>query len=36
MELDEARARIAELRKTIDYHSNLYYNLDAPTLSMMH
>ncbi len=33
MELDEARARIAELRKTIDYHSNLYYNLDAPTLS---
>lgn len=33
MELEEARQRVQTLRETIDYHANLYYNLDAPTLS---
>ncbi len=33
MDLEQARLRVQELRETIEYHSNLYYNLDAPSLS---
>lgn len=33
MDLQQAEIRVKELRKTIEYHSNLYYNLDTPTLS---
>ena len=33
MELEQARKRVQELRETIEYHSNLYYNQDAPTIS---
>ncbi len=32
MEFESARARIEELRKTIDYHSRLYYDNDAPEI----
>ncbi len=32
MEFEAARARIEELRKTIDYHSRLYYDNDAPEI----
>lgn len=31
--MQQAKQRVEELRKTIEYHSNLYYNLDAPSLS---
>ena len=33
VELEQARKRVQELRETIEYHSNLYYNQDAPTIS---
>lgn len=33
MELEQARKRVQELRKTIEHHAKLYYDLDAPTLS---
>ncbi len=33
MDLESARTRVQQLRKTIEYHSDLYYNQDAPTLS---
>ncbi len=32
MDFESARARIAELRQTIDYHSRLYYDNDAPEI----
>ena len=32
MEFESARARIEELRKTIDYHSRLYYDNDSPEI----
>lgn len=32
MDFESARARIEELRKTIDYHSRLYYDNDAPEI----
>ena len=32
MDFESARARIEELRKTIDYHSRLYYDNDAPEM----
>ena len=32
MEFEAARARIAQLREQIDYHSHLYYDNDAPEL----
>lgn len=32
MDFESARVRIDELRKTIDYHSRLYYDNDAPEL----
>ncbi len=33
MELKQAKNRVQELRETIEYHSNLYYNQDAPEIS---
>ena len=33
MNFQEAKARAATLRKTLKYHSNLYYNLDNPEIS---
>ena len=33
MELEQARKRVQELRETIEYHSALYYDEDAPTIS---
>ena len=33
MELEQAKQRIDELRRTIEYHSDLYYNHDAPQIS---
>jgi DNA ligase (NAD+) len=33
MEEDKRRARAAELRKLIEYHSDLYYNRDDPQIS---
>jgi len=32
-ELEQAKKEIARLRKEINYHSNLYYNEDAPEIS---
>ena len=32
MDFESARRRIEELRETIDYHSRLYYDKDAPEL----
>ncbi len=32
MDFESARARIAELRQTIDYHSRLYYDNDDPEI----
>ncbi|MBQ9964147.1 MAG: NAD-dependent DNA ligase LigA [Clostridia bacterium] len=32
MDFESARTRIAELRQTIDYHSRLYYDNDAPEI----
>ncbi|MBR3289418.1 MAG: NAD-dependent DNA ligase LigA, partial [Clostridia bacterium] len=32
MTSEQARARIDELKRLIEYHSRLYYDLDAPTL----
>lgn len=32
MDFEAARARIEELRQTIDYHSRLYYDNDAPEI----
>lgn len=33
MDLVQARLRVTELRKIIEYHSDLYYNQDAPSIS---
>ena len=33
MDKNNARERIAELTKTIEYHNNLYYNRDEPEIS---
>jgi DNA ligase (NAD+) len=33
MQKDKRRARAAELRKLIEYHSDLYYNRDDPQIS---
>ncbi len=33
MELKQAQKRVQELRETLEYHSNLYYNQDAPEIS---
>ena len=32
MTSEQARVRMDELRRLIEYHSRLYYDLDAPTL----
>lgn len=33
MDLDQARKRVQELRSTLEYHADLYYNQDAPSIS---
>ncbi|MBR4910776.1 MAG: NAD-dependent DNA ligase LigA [Clostridia bacterium] len=32
MNIEEAKKRISELREQIEYHNNLYYNLDTPEI----
>ena len=33
MDKKQAKARIEELRKQIEYHSNRYYNMDSPEIT---
>ena len=33
MDINEAKIRVKELTKTLEYHNNLYYNQDAPEIS---
>ncbi|MCR4675327.1 MAG: NAD-dependent DNA ligase LigA [Lachnospiraceae bacterium] len=33
MDINEARKTLKELRETLEYHSNLYYNEDAPEIT---
>ncbi|MCR5545240.1 MAG: NAD-dependent DNA ligase LigA [Lachnospiraceae bacterium] len=33
MDINEAKKKIEELRKTLEYHSNRYYNEDAPEIT---
>ncbi len=33
MDINEAKIRVEELTKTLEYHNNLYYNQDSPEIS---
>ena len=33
MDINEAKIRVKELTKTLEYHNNLYYNQDSPEIS---
>ncbi len=33
MDLEQARRRVQKLRSTLEYHADLYYNQDAPSIS---